>query len=220
MSAKESTGGSAVPGGGPNRRLTIWIVVAAIVVVLLVAGGLIAAGIGGAAQKHAQPIASMSPGPAATNRPVQDPTSGATEAPSPTDDPSFGQPVAQTVPKDHSADFGDAVTARISALTPVTATGTQPGEVSGPAVQVDLELTNGTPAEISLATVDVNAYYGSDRKPATPIVSKSGSSGFTGTLAAGATAKGRYVFSVPEDQQNSVVITVSKSAGAPIVVVQ
>jgi hypothetical protein len=129
-------------------------------------------------------------------------------------------PVAQKVRKDAPGDFGDGVTSRIAAIASITAKGTQAGEVSGPAAQVDIELRNGTSAAISLGAVTVNAYYGADKTPASPIASSSGRGGFRGTLAAGKTATARFVFSAPTKQQKSLVVTISKDAGGPVIVFQ
>jgi hypothetical protein len=122
------------------------------------------------------------------------------------------------VPRTAEAALGSGITGRIAALTSVTATGTRAGEVSGPAVQVDLELTNVSPKELSLDGVAVNAYYGPDKTPASPVLVQSAQGRFDGALAAGATAKGRYVFSVPSEQRDSVIITVSPAPGVALVV--
>lgn len=210
----QSTKSTESPETQRDRRLVAWVVGTVVILLLVVA--MIAAALGGAPSGSAP---GPSPSPSAASIPTTSPSASPGSAPTPTIDPDFGQPVAQTVPKDQPADFGDLVTARISAITSVTATGTQPGEVSGPAVQVDLEITNGTSAEISLATVTVNAYYGADSTPASPY-SQPPAEAFPDTLAAGASAKARYLFSVPADARDSVIITVGKSAGEPIVVFQ
>lgn len=186
---------------------------------MLVIVAMVAVGLGGAWDSRGSE-ASPSPEASAPNT-ASTPSAAPSASPgaTPSVDPNFGQPVADTVPKDQSADFGDQVTARIAALTGVTAKGTLAGEVSGPAVQLDLAISNGTAAEISLGTVTVNAYYGADKTPAAPY-SQPSDAAFPGTLAAGATVQARYLFSVPESEQGSVVITVSKSAGEPIVVFQ
>ena len=220
-------------GEGPGaaeagtRRRTIAIVVAVIVVILVVTGALVAAGFNDAAHRGAasgpsgQPSAA-SDTPSASATPQGDPSPDPSTAPTPTAtvDPRFGAPVAQTVSKDATGDLGNTVSAKITRITSITATGTQAGEVSGPASQVELTITNGTSSEISLAGVTVNAYYGSAMPPASPIESRQAGTAFRGTLAAAKTATASYVFSVPKDQQASLVVTVSREAGAPIVVFQ
>lgn len=199
-----------------RRRLMLW-GAAGVLVLLVVVGAMVAAGLPG--PRGGTPGANPSSEPSAATTPSASPSTEPGPTPTPSVDPDFGVPVAQTVPKDEAADFGDRVTARIASITAVTATGTLPGEVSGPAVQVDLVIDNGTSAEVSLDTVTVNAYYGAGRTPASPYAQSSDDT-FPDTLAAGASAKARYLFSVPKDAQGSVVITVSRSAGEPIVVFQ
>jgi hypothetical protein len=137
-------------------------------------------------------------------------------SPEETLEPIFGEPIADVVEPDGVADFGDDVTARLISVTPYTATGSQPGEVSGPAVEVTLELRNDTGSAISLDGVTVNVYYGDDEVPAAPIDSRG--TPFSGSLAPGATATGSYGFSVPEGED--VIVTLSKSPGSPLVVFQ
>jgi hypothetical protein len=158
--------------------------------------------------------------PGATDQPTPTDRPAPTDQPAPTakPDPAFGQPVAKIVPRAEEATLGSGITGRIVALTPVEAKATRAGEVGGPAVQVDIELTNVSPTDLSLDGVTVNGYYGADKTPASPIVAQSGQGSFDGVLAAGATAKGRYVFSVPADQRDAVIITVSPAAGAALVV--
>ena len=118
---------------------------------------------------------------------------------------------------DKAADFGDGVTARLTELTFITVTGTRAGEVSGPAIRVALELVNGTGETISLGAVTVNAYFGLEIQPAPPFDSDTEREPFAGTLATGETARGTYVFGIPEGQED-VVVTVSKSPDSPLVV--
>ena len=110
------------------------------------------------------------------------------------------------------------MTARIFASKAITAEATQAGETSGPAIQVVVELINGSATAVSVNAVTVNGYYGSDLSPASPIVPKSTSPGFSGTVEPGAKATGTYVFTVPKESQSSFVLTVSVVAGGPIAV--
>jgi hypothetical protein len=66
--------------------------------------------------------------------------------------------------------------------------------------------------------VTVNAYYGADSTPASPIGSDASSKPFAGSLAPGATAEGSYAFSVPDGQTGDLTISVSKAPGQPLVV--
>jgi hypothetical protein len=207
------------------RRRTIAIVVAVLAAIVIAGGTFAAFGFNGGGFDNAarkQPGASAT-APGSTSTASSTPTASAIPSTPPSPpaaiDPRFGAPVAQTVPKDATADLGNTVSAHITKITSTTATGTQAGEVSGPAVQVELTITNGTAGDISLDEVSVNAYYGSGMTPASPIATQNDRV-FGGTLAASKTAAGMYEFSVPKDQQASLVITVSRAAGAPLVVFQ
>jgi cytoskeletal protein RodZ len=206
------------------RRRTIVIVVAVLAAIVIAGATFAAFGFNGADRRTPGPTTAAS-GPASTASstptPSATPSTPPRTEPSPPAaiDPRFGAPVAQTVPKDATADLGNTVSARITKITSTTATGTQAGEVSGPAARVELTITNGTTGDISLDGVSVNAYYGSGMTPASPIAAQD-STAFGGTLAASKTAAGTYLFSVPKDQQAGLVITVSRAAGTPIVVFQ
>ena len=81
---------------------------------------------------------------------------------------------------------------------------------SGPALAVIVELTNSTGQPVSLDTVAVNLYLGSEGLRAARIQADSGAP-FSGTLAAGGSAQAVYAFRVPEDQRNPVTVTVGHS---------
>jgi len=120
-------------------------------------------------------------------------------------------PVALT----DTADFGGKVTAKIAEITPIQATATLPGEISGPAVAVTVEVDNGSADTIGLDSVTVTL-TDSAGNPASTV---SGSTGeLSGALAAAGSAKGMYVFTVPADARNPVTVTVNYSSGAPTLV--
>lgn len=121
-------------------------------------------------------------------------------------------PVALT----DAADFGDQVSARISQVAAVQATATLPGEVSGPAVAVTVEITNSSARTIGLDSVTVTVTDAAGN-PASSI-SADPSAPLSGVLAAGASASGTYVVTVPADQRNPVTVTVAYSSGAPTLV--
>jgi cytoskeletal protein RodZ len=218
-----STGGR-LTAEAVTRRRTIVIVVAVIAAIVIAGATFAAFGFNGADRRNPGPTtAASNPTSTASSTPTASATPstrpGTALSPPATIDPRFGAPVAQTVPKDATADLGNTVSARITKITSTTAKGTQAGEVSGPAARVELTIMNGTAGGISLDGVSVNAYYGSGMTPASPIAAQD-TTAFSGTLAASKTAAGTYLFSVPKDQQASLVITVSRAAGAPIVVFQ
>lgn len=201
------------PTPGSARGLR-FILIGALLLVLIIVGLIITSIL---TARDRDPNA-VEPLPTETSGMTESPTPSAPPTtPSPTVDPEFGAPVADTVPNDGTAAFGDGVTAHIAAQASITATGTVPGEVSGPAVQLDLELTNGTSSALDLTSVTVNVFYGPDRTPASPY-HQPREEAFPASLAAGSSATARFVFNVPKDAQSSLVITVSTTPGGPLVV--
>jgi len=212
----------------PFRRRAV-IVIMCVGVVIIIGGGFVWVGSqglsGGASTLHpagpaqAAPDSSLPAPSSSSSLPGIPPDPDqATVTPVPAPDPVFGEVVLDTVSLEATADLGGSVTARITDIVPGTAVGSGLGEVSGPSVRVSVELTNGTSEPVTLDEVTVNAYFGQETLPASPILANTDSSGFSGALAAGARALASYSFSVPADQQASVTVTVSKSAGDSIVV--
>lgn len=90
------------------------------------------------------------------------------------------------------------------------------GETSGPALRVTLHLQNDSSNGINLDYVVVNAYSGADRAPA-PTVMQPGGSPLAGTLAAGQSVDGVYLFTIPEADRTDVLFGVDYVAGQPTV---
>src|SRR5690554_87021 len=195
-----------------DRRL-VFALVGVVVVAALAAAMWFLLGNNGAGSGELPPT--PPPSASATETATPDPTEGPEETP--TLDPDFGEPVGDRAPQGETADLGGGLTAELVEVEGVTAEGTQAGEVSGPAAQVELQIVNGGADPFSLDEVTVNAYYGADLTPASPYFEPADAK-FSGTLAPGAAAEGRYVFRVPEADLGSVVITVSRGAGSPVVV--
>jgi len=99
----------------------------------------------------------------------------------------------------------------------IDAQATGRGNVAGPALRVTVRIQNDTGSALSLDEVSVNLAYGPAGTPASPIEDSS-QRAFPGTLPAGESADGTYVFSVPVDQRGDVTIQVGYRAGAPIAV--
>jgi len=91
------------------------------------------------------------------------------------------------------------------------------GEISGPALRLTVEITNGSDRELDLAYVSVNAYTGSDRLPAAPIMQPGGRP-MAGSLKAGGTADGVYLFSVGTKDRPLMTVGVDYLAGQPTAV--
>jgi hypothetical protein len=93
-----------------------------------------------------------------------------------------------------------------------------PGEIAGHGVSVHVRVDNGTTAAVDLSGYAVTASYGRGT-PASPTGS-SGAEPLTGTLAAGDTADGTYVFLVPAAQSSTLRVDVSSDESPNIAVFQ
>lgn len=197
------------------NRAWLW----GIVAVVVVASALVyAAVVGGAFGTSAgpateTPAASSSPDPTAPSTPTGTPKPGATVSPAPSAT-SDAMPELTPVAPDRPSDNGKGLVADISQMKAVEGEAVQAGEISGPAVQFTLVLTNDTDAPVDLGLISVNAYIGADRTPAGGLV-KPGGDPFEGALAVGKTAKGVYVFTIPKGQRGDVTLTVDYRAGQP-----
>jgi hypothetical protein len=157
----------------------------------------------------------MSPEPPApTATPATPATGKATNAPKV--DPRYGATVKQTVGQDVDAKLSGGMTAKIVSIDPVTAKAIRAGETAGSAIKVTIALTNTTGKAVSLSQVSVNAYYGSKSTPAVAL--SDGAKPLHGSLANGATASGVYLYTVPADQRDSAVVTMTDAAGAAVTV--
>lgn len=119
-------------------------------------------------------------------------------------------PVALTA----RAAFGDGVRLRLVDRADVTGKATRPGEVSGPALRLTLGLTNDTGRALSVDDAVV-AVTDSRGVPLTPLADST--TAFRGTLAAGRTATGRYVFTLADGRHNPYTIRVSHSGRSAVV---
>lgn len=155
------------------------------------------------------------PPPTPTPTPAPSHSTGKASA-KPTVDPRYGAPVADVVPAKEAAKLSGGLTATVVSIDATQAKAIRAGETAGPAIKVTVTLTNSTGKDVSLGQVAVNGYYGSKATPAVAL--SDGAKPLLGTLAAGATAKGVYLYSVPADQRASAVITMTDSAGTPVTV--
>jgi hypothetical protein len=109
------------------------------------------------------------------------------------------------------------VTVTVTAVEKVTGEANVPGEVGGPALRFAVELTNGTGEVLDLRTVVVNAYYGKDRTPATPLL-KPGGKAFEAEVAADEAARAAFVFNIPPEFRDEVELEIDPGVGSPIVI--
>ncbi|PZQ87801.1 MAG: hypothetical protein DI534_13565 [Leifsonia xyli] len=154
--------------------------------------------------------APVTPEPQRTE-PVPAPSGGSIEdeitapAPQPTEQAAIGDKA--------SVDGGLSI--RLAQVDPTTVTAETPGEVSGTAVKVTVEITNSgkAAADVSSAYVNLSASDGTYGVPTTA----GDPEPLAGSVAPGATARGSYVFMLPKPADREVVVTVTPAAGSPAV---
>jgi len=100
-------------------------------------------------------------------------------------------------------------TAEVTKVERVRSEANLPGEVSAPALRFTVRATAGDEA-LDLSRVVVNAYYGPDRTPAIAITEPGGRP-FEGSLRAGRSATGVFVFNVPPRERDRVQLEFSWS---------
>lgn len=198
-----------------RRRLVAIVVGAVVVIAVVLAVALSGRGAGepsptdatGSPSASQQGTDSSSAGPASPS-----------DAPTSTTPPAAGPdtPEAPPVGLDESPTVVDGVTVRVKSLDGVDGEATLPGEVAGPAVRAELEVSNTSAAAVDLSTVVVNLAYGAGRTPANTF--STGTSSLPTSVAPGATVTGTYVFAVPTDAQDDLRLTVDYSVDVPVVV--
>lgn len=204
----------------PSSRRRLLLALAAVVLVALVAVSVLVRGDdedpGGSAA-----AATQSSTPATETEPSLGSTDPGAQATPPAEDP---QPVVDelppslpAVPLDQPAAAGDGITATVASVEAIDGTGQGRGNVSGPALRVTVRITNGTDDTADLGGVAVDLTHGSGAVPASPLDDPS-QAPFSGSLEPGDTAEGVYVFSVPQDDRDTVTVSVGHRAGAPFMV--
>lgn len=109
------------------------------------------------------------------------------------------------------------VTVVVPKVEEVTGESNIPGEVGGPSLRFTVDVTNGTGKTLDLRTVVVNAYYGPERIPASPLL-KPGGKAFESEVGDGDTARGVFVFNVPAEFQDKVELEIDPRIDAPIAI--
>ena len=123
--------------------------------------------------------------------------------------------IAPAVPLTGTAQFGGGISASITKATRINAVAHLAGEVSGPAVAVTLSIRNDSAKSADLSQVVVTV-ADHDGLPASPI-SANASKPLAGSLAAGQSASGVYVFSLPAKAKDPISISVTFATTAPVV---
>lgn len=199
-----------------RRRLALLAGLAVVVVAVLVAVLLLTGGDDDEPGREAAATTSAAPAtpPEQSSFPEPTPT---TPSPGPTGDVNQPPPALPAVPLDARGEVGNGVSATLASIEAIDAEARGPGQIAGPALRFTVAIQNGTAEDIVLDSVSVNAYHGAEYTPASPLDDPSRSE-FRGTLAAGGTAEGVYVFSVPADARDLVTLEVGYTAGAPLLV--
>ncbi|MGB6057051.1 MAG: hypothetical protein WBF71_02215 [Microthrixaceae bacterium] len=127
--------------------------------------------------------------------------------------PKDGAGELTPVDLDSTAKFGSGVTVRLKSITATTAKAVLPGEISGPAVRVTVELTNSTATPLNLDNVAVELIT----MTGTPagLITSSDAVPFKGNAASGATSTGTYVFSVDPAKRETARLSIKYSANTP-----
>ena len=129
------------------------------------------------------------------------------------------------------ADFGTGVIARITSVKAIQVQAVGPGQVSGPGLNMVIQVTNHTPKALNLnnAVVTVADAEGTPgvQMIFTPNVAgdddvpapgpDSFSHPMTGSLATRASASGTYVFTIPVGNRSPITVSFSYSGGGPVV---
>jgi hypothetical protein len=110
-------------------------------------------------------------------------------------------------------DLGRGVGVSLRRASPVTHEASGPGEVSGPAVDLELVMMNGSRLPVDLDAVTVTMTHGPEERPAIPVTSSG--EPFRGALGLGESASGRYRFLLPPDEWDDVRILINYSAEEP-----
>jgi hypothetical protein len=215
---------TSTPRSSRRRPALVAAVVAVVAVVvalvLLITGGSddaqpdTAAAATSAAPTSAAPTTAAPTGAAPTSAA---PVAVTPEPSGPTSDADEPPPSLSPVALDQPAAVGNGITARIVSMEGIDAAAVGPGNVSGPALRVSVELTNGTTGAVSLDGVAVDLASGPELVPASPVDDASAAP-FHGSVPAGGTAQGVYVFTISPADRTDVTLSVGYEAGAPFLV--
>ena len=128
--------------------------------------------------------------------------------------PAKPEVTRKPVKLDKPSEAGGGVVVRITDVKAIKAKAQLPGEVAGPAVALTLQVRNGSRQPVDLGSVVVTLLDSDDApgiemsaKPADPL---------SGTLKAGKTTSGTYVFTVGQQRRNPIKVNVTLAGAAPV----
>lgn len=120
----------------------------------------------------------------------------------------------EEVPLDETAELEGTTELRVVDVTAVSVEAQTPGEVAGPALAVEVEIKNGSDADLDLSSTMVTL-VGAGDVLGQPTTSEPYSP-FMGAVLPGDSATATYVFLIPEDSRSRLSITVQYLAEAPV----
>lgn len=123
---------------------------------------------------------------------------------------------ARPVPVSSAASLTEQVSVTVTRVRTVKVTAEQPGQVAGPAAAVDLLVRNGSSEAFGVDGLTVNATTGTDI--ALDVTTAAPSDQLTGSVPAGGSARGTYVFSLPAGASIEGLRIEVVSDRAPVVV--
>ena len=216
------------PDGARRRPWWPWLAGAA-ALLLLIGGVWWGVAAGSASQTSADGSHSAQPSPSApadaktaTPEASAPSTAAPSDQPAPTSEPGAAGaalPQREPVALSSKTTVDKGVTVTMSKLESVKGEAKGVGEVAGPAIRFTLDFANGGDAAYATQPIVVNAYYGTSNVPASPL-SGPDAKALAASIPAHSSASATYVFTVPEDQRGSVVVTVDYQAGAPAIAFQ
>ena len=104
---------------------------------------------------------------------------------------------------------------RLTSIKEIDAKGQGPGEVSGPALSIEVEVANDSKEMVDLDATVVNL-TGADGAPGSTMTGKPADP-LSGTLKPKKSATGTYVFAIPDRNRNPVTVEVSVAPDEPSV---
>lgn len=113
--------------------------------------------------------------------------------------------------------LGNGVAVQVTKVESVKGVAQGPGEVAGPSLRVSVTVDNQTAKALNMNLALVNMYYGKSKTPAQAL-SGPGAKPLGKPIAAGKRSTGRYVFGVPRNQRQTVMVEFSYTTAAPTVI--
>lgn len=139
-----------------------------------------------------------------------------TTSPAPIETAPAPRETLPPVALDATAEPVAGIRVELASIESVSGEANLAGEVGGPALRVTLEARNDSVSAFATPGVVVNLYFGDDGAPAGGIREPGGRE-FPSSVGSGETASGVFLFTVPEDARESILIEVDLQVGEPVV---